>query len=66
MVKLLINTETIIGQWLNELEKCLSILNEFIPKKDFEIIETVVTPENFIQLTENETTIQFWDKCPNS
>lgn len=48
-----------IGHRINELEKCLPILNEFIPKKAFETLEIVDTPEHFIKLIENETTIQF-------
>ncbi|WP_255037474.1 GNAT family N-acetyltransferase [Lacihabitans soyangensis] len=48
-----------IGHRPNELEKCLPILREFIPKKDFEKLEIVDTPQHFIKLVENETTIQF-------
>lgn len=48
-----------IGHRINELEKCLPILKEFIPKKDYETLEIIETPEHFIKLVENETTIQF-------
>jgi FR47-like protein len=48
-----------IGHRTNELEKCLPILSAFIPKKDFEDLEIIDTPESFIKLMENETTIQF-------
>jgi ribosomal protein S18 acetylase RimI-like enzyme len=48
-----------IGHRINQLEKCLPVLREFIPEKDFEKLEITDTPEHFIKLTENETTIQF-------
>jgi RimJ/RimL family protein N-acetyltransferase len=48
-----------IGHRINELEKCLPILSKFIPKEGFETLEIIETPENFIKLMENETTIQF-------
>ena len=48
-----------IGTRINEFEKSLPILKEFIPKKDFKEIEIVNTPNRFIKLLENETKIQF-------
>ncbi|KEO75412.1 GNAT family N-acetyltransferase [Anditalea andensis] len=48
-----------IGHRVNELEKCLPILSEFMPKKDFDSLEIVDTPSSFIKLLKNETTIQF-------
>ncbi len=48
-----------IGHRLNELDKSLPILREFIPQKYFEQLEIVDTPGHFIKLTENETSIQF-------
>lgn len=48
-----------IGHRINELQKCLPILSEFIPEKKLENIEIIDTPEHFIKLVENETTIQF-------
>lgn len=48
-----------IGHRMNELEKCLPILREFIPAKDFATLEIIATPESFIRLVETETTIQF-------
>lgn len=48
-----------IGHRINELEKSLPILSEFMPKNDFDSLEIVDTPSNFIKLLENETTIQF-------
>lgn len=48
-----------IGHRKNELEKCLPILREFIPRNDFEKLKIIDTPEHFIKLIEYETTIQF-------
>lgn len=48
-----------IGHRINELEKCLPILKAFLAKKDFEALEVIDTPQHFIKLVENETTIQF-------
>lgn len=48
-----------IGARTNELEKCLPILKEFLPQKDFERLEIIDTPDHFIRLLENEKTIQF-------
>jgi RimJ/RimL family protein N-acetyltransferase len=44
---------------MNELEKCLPILEEFMPKKDFERLKITDTPDYLIKLLENETTVQF-------
>lgn len=43
----------------NDLEKCMPILEDFIPKKDFECLQIINTPDFLIKLLENETTIQF-------
>lgn len=48
-----------LGSRINELEKCLPILKEFMPQKDFESLKITDTPNNLIKLLENETTIQF-------
>lgn len=48
-----------LGRRMNELEKCLPILKEFMPKKDFEHLRITDTPDDLIKLLENETTIQF-------
>lgn len=48
-----------LGTRINELDKCLPILKEFMPKKDFECLKISDTPHNLITLLENETTIQF-------
>ncbi|KAA0267915.1 MAG: GNAT family N-acetyltransferase [Chloroflexi bacterium] len=48
-----------LGTRVNELEKCLPILKEFMPKKDFERLKITDTPDELIKLLENETTIQF-------
>jgi RimJ/RimL family protein N-acetyltransferase len=48
-----------LGTRINELEKCLPILSEFMPKKDFDGLRFSDTPHELIKLLENETTIQF-------
>ncbi len=48
-----------LGTRTNDLEKCLPILKEFIPQKDFEKLRITDTPGHFIKLLANETTIQF-------
>jgi len=48
-----------LGTRRNELEKCLPILKEFMPKKDFEGLEMIDTPKALISLLERETTVQF-------
>lgn len=48
-----------LGTRKNELEECLPILKEFMPRKDFERLRFVDTPDQLIKLLENETTIQF-------
>lgn len=48
-----------LGTRINELEKCLPILQEFMPKKDFECLKIIDTPDYLIKLLERETTIQF-------
>lgn len=48
-----------LGTRVNELEKCLPILKEFMPKKDFEALRITNTPEELIELLKDETTIQF-------
>ena len=48
-----------LGTRVNELEKCLPILREFMSKKDFETLRIIDTPDDLIKLLENETTIQF-------
>jgi GNAT superfamily N-acetyltransferase len=48
-----------LGTRINELEKCLPILKEFMPKKDFECLKIIDTPDTLIKLLERETTIQF-------
>jgi hypothetical protein len=44
---------------MNELEKCLPILREFMPKKDFDGLRIINTSDDLIELLESETTIQF-------
>lgn len=48
-----------LGSRINELEKCLPILREFIPKEDFDNLRIVDTPDSVIKLLAHETTIQF-------
>ncbi|HSL28065.1 MAG TPA: GNAT family N-acetyltransferase [Anaerolineales bacterium] len=48
-----------LGTRMNELEKCLPILEEFMPNTDFEQLKIVDTPAYLIELLENETTLQF-------
>jgi GNAT superfamily N-acetyltransferase len=48
-----------LGTRLNELEKCLPILEEFMPEKDFKSLKIMDTPGDLIKLLEHETTIQF-------
>lgn len=48
-----------LGTRINELEKCLPILKEFMPEKDFERLKITDTPGDLIKLLKNETTIQF-------
>jgi GNAT superfamily N-acetyltransferase len=48
-----------LGTRMNELEKSLPILKEFMPGKDFERLKIVDTPGSLIRLLEHETTIQF-------
>jgi GNAT superfamily N-acetyltransferase len=48
-----------IGHRCNELEQSLPILRQFIPLSDFEQITITNTPEHFIKVMENETTVQF-------
>lgn len=48
-----------LGTRINELEKCLPILKEFMPEKDFERLKITDTPDDLIKLLKNETTIQF-------
>jgi ribosomal protein S18 acetylase RimI-like enzyme len=48
-----------LGTRMSELEKCLPILKEFMPKKDFDGLGIIDTPDDLIKLLENETTIQF-------
>jgi GNAT superfamily N-acetyltransferase len=48
-----------LGTRVNELEMCLPILKEFMPKKDFEGLKMIDTPDYLIRLLEHETTIQF-------
>lgn len=48
-----------LGTRVNELEKSLPILREFIPKESFQTLEIVDTPDSLIKLLEHESTIQF-------
>jgi hypothetical protein len=48
-----------IGHRDNELEKSLQILREFMPQNDFDRLEIIDTPSNFLKLMASETTIQF-------
>jgi GNAT superfamily N-acetyltransferase len=48
-----------LGTRTNELESCLPILKDFMPKKDFESLKFLDTPGSVIQLLAQETTIQF-------
>lgn len=48
-----------LGTRVNDLEKCLPILKEFMPQKDYESLKIVDTPDDLIKLLANETTIQF-------
>ena len=48
-----------LGTRMNELEKCLPVLKEFMPKESFESLSYSDTPQELIKLLENETTIQF-------
>lgn len=48
-----------LGTRMNELEKCLPILQEFMSIEDFERLRIIDTPDGLIKLLERETTIQF-------
>lgn len=48
-----------LGTRINELEKCLPILKEFMPQKDFQKLVIRDTPDSLIEELKNETTIQF-------
>lgn len=48
-----------LGTRRNELELCLPILREFMPKKDFACLKIIDTPDDLIELLQHETTIQF-------
>jgi RimJ/RimL family protein N-acetyltransferase len=48
-----------LGTRTNELEKCLPILKELMPQKDFESLKIIDTPDSLIKLLKNETTVQF-------
>lgn len=48
-----------LGTRTNQLEESLPILGEFMPKRDFESLEIIDTPNALITLLEGETTIQF-------
>ena len=48
-----------LGTRTNDLEKCLPILNEFMPQKDFNTLVISDTPNTFIEHLKEETTIQF-------
>jgi GNAT superfamily N-acetyltransferase len=47
------------GTRTNELGKCLPILRQFMPKKDFDNLRIVDTPDSVMKLLAHETTIQF-------
>lgn len=49
----------ILGTRTNDLEKCLSILAEFIPREHFNRLKIRNTPEALIEMLRLETTIQF-------
>ncbi|QSE97845.1 hypothetical protein [Fulvivirga lutea] len=44
-----------IGNRVNELEKCLLILKEFMPNKDFERLEIIDPPDYFMNSMKNVT-----------
>lgn len=48
-----------LGTRSNDLEKCLPILEEFMPPKDYQNLITTDTPGHLIKLLEGETTDQF-------
>lgn len=48
-----------IGTRVNELEKSLPILREFIPEHHFNEIEVINTPSSLIEDLKNETNIEF-------
>ena len=48
-----------LGHRINELEKSLPILGEFMPQKDYESLRIRDTPDNLIALLKNEITVQF-------
>ena len=48
-----------LGTRVNELEQCLPILEEFMPKKYFERLKIIDTPADLIELLKIERTIQF-------
>jgi GNAT superfamily N-acetyltransferase len=48
-----------LGTRTNELEKCLPILKEFMPQKDFQKLIIRDTPNSLIEALKHETTIQF-------
>jgi GNAT superfamily N-acetyltransferase len=48
-----------IGPRVNDLEKSLPILQACLPKKYYDQLEIIDTPNGFIQALSNETTIEF-------
>ena len=48
-----------MGTRTNDLEKCLPILRELVPKKDFEKLKIIDCPHYLIGVLQNETTVQF-------
>lgn len=43
----------------NDLDKCLPILKEFMPKAEFERLKISETPSTLVELMKSETTVQF-------
>jgi hypothetical protein len=48
-----------LGTRTNDLEKCLPILEKFIPEKDYQTLQVVDSPAFILEGLENERTIQF-------
>jgi len=48
-----------LGTRTNDLEKCLPVLEEFMPQKNFKSLKVVDTPVELIRQLEDEKSIQF-------
>lgn len=52
-------SDPIIGYRSNDLEECLPILRTYMPQKDFEKVQFVKAPENFLEAVKSSSINQF-------